>query len=154
MGFTVVNNKKNIDTSIISKASQYMNSRPDLVVYHSDNLVAYVVHTADPEPDVTLVGGMTENKLDKGRDALGQLMAGMEKVAGDLAYLHILRNIDISKRKFTFIEIFGVLVSLRSETCKIYKLVMNFKRAKSVLFMGKQELKPSEAMSILSGRTL
>ena len=71
----------------------------------------------------------------------------MEKVAGDLAYLHIQRNIDISKRKFTFIEILGVLVHLRNETCKIYKLVMDFKRSKSVLFSGKQELRPSEAMS-------
>ena len=98
MGLTVVN-KKNIDTSIISKASQYMNFRPDLVVYHSDNLVAYVVHTVDTEPDVTLMGGMTENKLLK-REALGQLLGGMEKVAGDLAYLHIQRNIDIQKEVY------------------------------------------------------
>ena len=30
-----------------------MNSRPDLVVYHRQNLIAYVVHTAGTEPDVT-----------------------------------------------------------------------------------------------------
>ena len=30
-----------------------MNSRPDLIVYHHQNLVAYVVHTAGTEPDVT-----------------------------------------------------------------------------------------------------
>ena len=44
----------------------------------------------DEEPDVTLKGGMTEHKL-KVKDTLGQLLGGMEKIAGDVAYRH-LRN--------------------------------------------------------------
>lgn len=45
----------------------------------------------DEELDVTLSACVTQNKLDVESQKLGQLLAGMEKVAGDIAFLHLSR---------------------------------------------------------------
>ena len=158
MGYTVVTNKCNIsdsDLAIVSKPSRYSLSKPDLVIYHSEELVAYVIHAPvdeepNEEPDVTLSAGMTENKLDIESQKLGQLLARMEKVAGDIAFLYLSQaDIPFIKRKFKFIQVYGLQVNHISQSCKVYKLVMDFKNCNSVLYIGKQELTPAEAISRL-----
>ena len=101
MGYTVVTKKSNVSDSnlaMVSKPSRYSHSKPDLVIYHSEELVAYMIHAPvdeepneelNEEPDVTLSAGVTENKLDIESQKFGQLLAGMEKVAGDIAILHL-----------------------------------------------------------------
>ena len=161
MGYTVVNkcNISDSDLAIVSKPSRYSLSKPDLVIYHSEELVAYVIHAPvdeelneelNEEPDVTLSAGMTENKLDIESQKLGQLLAGMEKVAGDIAFLYLSQaDIPFIKRKFKFIQVYGLQVNHISQSCKVYKLVMDFKNCNSVLYVGKQELTPAEAISRL-----
>ena len=124
MGYTVVTNKCNIsdsDLAIVSTPSRYSLSKPDLVIYHSEELVGYVIHAPvdeepneelNEEPDVTLSAGVTENKLDIESQKLGQLLAGMEKVAGDIAFLHLSQaGIPFIKRKFKFIQVYGLQVN-------------------------------------------
>ena len=43
----------------------------------------------EEEEEVTLTAGVTENKKVTDTDAKGQLLSSMDKVAGDLAYMHI-----------------------------------------------------------------
>ena len=155
MGFTVTTNKSNF-SGFISRASRYSSSKPDLVIYHGKELLAYVVHApgkepdSEEEPDVTLSAGMIENKLDEQQQHLGQLLAGMEKVAGDIAFLYLNhRHTPIKKKIFKFIQIYGLLVNHTSRSCKVYKLVMDFEKGQSLLYVGQQELTPSVAMSRL-----
>lgn len=119
MGYTVITNKSNIsDLVIVSKPSRYSLSKPSRVIYHSEELVASVVHAPvdeesdkelDEEPDVTLSAGVTENKLDVKYQKLGQLLVGMEKVAGDIAFLHLSQvSIPFIKKKFKFIQVYGL----------------------------------------------
>ena len=80
MGFTVTSNNSMIDYTV-THFSQYFISRPDLIIHHKRELLAYVVRPTEPdkepdeeldeepdkEPDkaqhVTLTAGVSENKL-------------------------------------------------------------------------------------------
>ena len=53
---------------------------------------------------VELKGGMTENKNQLKRDVEGQLLGGMEKMAGDLAFLQ-LQGVDPEQKRFNHIMI-------------------------------------------------
>ena len=90
MGLTVVTNKCRVDDASLTKnVSVYAKSRPEVVIFDWDTLVTYVVQGVtteleSEEKDMIIQGGMTENKLLI-KTNLGQLLAGMEKVAGDIA---------------------------------------------------------------------
>jgi hypothetical protein len=143
LGYTVTTNKSGSGT--VAKASKYYNSRPDLAIYQED--CAYVVIKAAPASDETseestddetttpntLIGGVTGN--------IGQLLAGMDKVAGDLAYQQ-LRNGGLSpeRRVFQQVKIYGLIIDLEDRKSKPYVLNMDFIMKSSVLFCGRQEL--------------
>lgn len=154
-GLAVVSNQSSVDGDV-SHCSQFFRSRPDLIIYHpeSDNQkAAYLLSTAneeqymelDEEPDMTLKGGMTEHKL-KVKDALGQLLGGMEKVSGDVAYRHLRKDLSVAKRSFQFIHVYGLLCDLETRKCRTYKLEMNFKLQQSKLFQGQEILEISEVV--------
>ena len=78
---------------------------------------------------------MTEHKLDL-KDAVGQLLAGMEKVAADLAHRHLRKDLPVAKRSFQFIQVYGLLCDLRTRKCRAYKLEMDFINHRSRLLEG------------------
>ena len=90
MGFIVTTNTSG---SGDSRASKYYNSRPDLAMYKEN--CGYIVMETSACEELTdetttattaaLHGDITENKNKINSDVEGQLLAGMEKVAGDLA---------------------------------------------------------------------
>jgi hypothetical protein len=150
LGYTVTTNKSGSGT--VAKASKYYNSRPDLAIYQED--CAYVVIKAAPASDETseestddettttntLIGGVTENKI-KVSGNVGQLLAGMDKVAGDLAYQQ-LRNGGLSpeRRVFQQVKIYGLIIDLEDRKSKPYVLNMDFIMKSSELCCGRQEL--------------
>ena len=83
---------------------------------------------------------MLENKKRHRRDATGQLLAGMEKVARDVAFRHLRSSLPLAKKAFTIIEVCGLLCEYATQTCKVYKLEMDFKKRRSILKSGKEEL--------------
>ena len=150
-GLAVVSNQSSVDGDV-SHYSQFFRSRPDLIIYNSksdDQKAAYLLSTAneeqDMESDVTLKAGMTEHKL-KVKDALGQLLGGMEKVAGDVAYRHLRKDLSVVKRAFQFIHVYGLLCDLGTRKCRTYKLEMDFKMQQSKLFQGQEILEISEVV--------
>ena len=135
MGFTITTNKSNF-SGFISRVSRYSSSKPDLIIYHSKELhvLACVVHApgiepdSEEEPDVMLSASMIEKKLDEQQQHLGQLLAGMEKVAGDIAFMYLNhRHTPIKEKIFKFIQIYGLLMNHTSRSCKVYKLVRRVK---------------------------
>lgn len=66
------------------RASRFYSSQPDMAIYHlSKHCAAIIVDGTDAEPCVTVTVAATESKRQPNRDSVGQLLAGMEKVAGD-----------------------------------------------------------------------
>ena len=55
----------------------------------------------------------------------------------------------LKEKIFKCIQIYGLLVNHTSRSCKVYKLVMDFEKGQSLLYVGQQELTPSVAMSRL-----
>ena len=131
MGFEVSMNTDLVPGLTNSLASKYYKSRPDIVMYMKD--LVYVVMSTSNETseestdETTLEGAVTENKKSVGGDIRGQLLAGMEKVAGDLAFKHI-RDAAIpeEKRVFRHITINGLVIDFGMLTCTPYKLNMDF----------------------------
>ena len=150
MGFVVASNTSTIDNALI-QGSQYFNSRPDLTIYHSGKSVAYVIQGTqtdeetgeemDEEPHkVTITaGGVTEQKL-KVKDDLGQLLRGMDKVAGHAAYMHLRRRLPIAEKVFDIIQVFGLLCYYGTRKCKAYKLMIDFLKKRSTLFYGAEDV--------------
>lgn len=150
LGFTVVANESVIETS--GKYSQYHHSRPDLIISHQEKLQVYVVHAATPEEssecDLSLRGAVRESKL-RVHDNCEQLVAEMDKVAGSIAEMHLRKKIKATKKKFRFIEVYGLLCDYSRKTCQVYKLKMDFKLYVSTLYEGRQELPLDEGISRL-----
>jgi hypothetical protein len=158
LGYIVTTNKSLHPVFGNSNASKYWNSRPDLVIYKNDH--AYVVITVEPASDETttdetttttiLRGGVTENITDIPGTVLGQLLTGMDKVAGDLAYQQ-LRNGELppERRVFQQIKIYGLIIDLEGSKSKPYVLNMDFNMKSSELFCGRQELDLATSMNRL-----
>ena len=157
-GFAVASNKSNVDGTVLQCSQFFRSTRPDLIIYHQesdDQLAAYLLCTSNEQQDtqsdeelamgespVTLNAGVTEHKL-KVKDNLGQLLAGMEKVAGDIACRHLRKDLSIAKRSFQFIHIYGLLCDLEKRKCRAYKLEMDFMTRQSRLLKGLEMLEIS-----------
>ena len=85
------------------------------------------------EEEVSIAAAVTENKLDSCDSAVPQLLAGMEKVAGDIAYRFVTSQ-SHEDRVFQHIDIFALVINHRDANCKAYQLHMNFKSTRSVLY--------------------
>jgi hypothetical protein len=134
-----------------NKTSKYYRSKPDLVIYKED--CAYVVikdapasdETSEESTDETTTHtiGVTENtvKVKASGDIVGQLLGGMDKVAGELAYEH-LRNgeLPIEIRLFRQIKVYGLIIDLEGGKSRPYMLNMDFVTKCSVVYRGRQEL--------------
>ena len=48
MGFTITSNNSMTENTV-THFSQYFNSRPDLIIYHKKELLAYVVRPTEPD---------------------------------------------------------------------------------------------------------
>ena len=64
-----------------------------MVIYHEvKHCAAVIVEEVDVVDDgETITVAATESKLECQGSSLAQLLAGMEKVAGDVAYVHLTR---------------------------------------------------------------
>ena len=99
---------------------------------------------------MTLKGGVTENKCQDDADSLGQLLAEIDKVAGDLAFKNFQDgNLSDEERIFKFIEIFALTINFNQETCHVYKLKMDFIETCSTLYIGKRVLSLNEGLNRL-----
>jgi hypothetical protein len=85
----------------------------------------------------TLISGVTENKM-KVSGSIGQLLARMDKVAGDLAYQQ-LQNGKLPPERQQ-IKIYGLIIDLEGRKSKPYVLNMDFNMKSSELLCGRQEL--------------
>ena len=69
----------------------------------------------------------------------------MEKVTGDLAYIHFQDgDIPSSEKEFRYIQVFGLIIDFEKLTCKVYKLSMDFCESTSTLYYSKQGLQLNE----------
>ena len=140
-GYTIETNK--VGTQHVSNVSKYSSSRSDLVTYCPTALQGCVVFQPETisiseEPkEVTLRGSLTENKKDGSRDPMGQLLGGMEKLAGDIALKYIHSR---PKELFNEIVIYGLTLSLQANECTGHKLTMNFNTNCSILESGDRQL--------------
>ena len=142
MGFIVTTNTSGSGNS---RASKYYNSRPDLAMYKEN--CGFIVMESSACEELTdetttattaaLHGGMTENKNKINSDVEGQLLAGMEKVAGDLAYQQLKQA---KEKVFQCIYIYGLVIDFENLKCKPYKLTMDFVSNSCILSIGRQEL--------------
>ena len=73
------------------------------------------------ESEVVLTAGATGNAQEK-PNKLPQLLAGMEKIAGDLAISYLQSGSNI----FQQIWIFRLIIDYKADSCKMYKLEINF----------------------------
>ena len=99
MGYDVIENKSSIakvgDCHYNPQASKYYLSRPDIVLYKPKKLCAYInVVDVDDESQsmqtlIVLRGANKLKLLDDSSKVMGQLLAEMEKVAGDLASMYL-----------------------------------------------------------------
>ena len=156
MGFSVTFNSGRLDDQAATQYSRYFNSRPDLTIYHPKKSVAYMVQHTQPveemeeevdKEQVTLRGGMAENNSNVKSDDIGQLLAGMDKVAGHLAHKHLQRDLPDNEKSFEIIEIYGLLCDFGTKKCQVYKLVMYFEDRMSKLYCGDQEVDLSTGIS-------
>ena len=92
---------------------------------------------------------MSEQKL-KVKDNVRQLLPGMDKASGHIAFKHLSKNIPVAEKSFEFIQVYGLLCDFETRRCKVYELVMNFSKGESNLMRGEEELDISTAMSRLS----
>ena len=140
MGYTVTTNTSSIPGICNSHSTKYFNSRPDLAMYKGDRM--YIV-MGKPSEESTQKGGMTENKnkIEKNKnDVEGQLLVGMEKMAGDLAYQQLQSGRDPKQKRYQHIKIYGLVVDYASFTSKAYQLNMDFVAKCSILYTSLQEL--------------
>ena len=165
MGYMVTTNKSSL-TGTSSKASKYFLSRPDLVLYHPDKCHGCVIIAEEssetqsdetpsapssPQTRVILKAGLTEKKpYQNSSDTLGQLLAGMEKVAGDMTWMHLTHGgISLKVKVFEQIELFGLIVNFEQLKCQAYKLKMEFDNNRSTLYAGNEELELNQAINRL-----
>ena len=107
MGFIVTTNTSG---SGDSRASKYYNSRSDLAMYKEN--CGYIVMETSACEELTdetttattaaLHGDITENKNKINSDVEGQLLAGMEKVAGDLALQELRSHKEAKEKVFQY----------------------------------------------------
>ena len=159
MGFIVASNTSVVGKDKTKPFSQYYKSRPDFVVYHPKQTVAWVIQPTvqadkeemDVEQDnahATISAGVAEFKLKVG-DNLGQLLAGMEKVAGDVAYEVLRKDIPAAEKAFETINIYGLLCDFTIRECQVYKLELDFVNTKSTLSKGDEDVPLATAISRL-----
>ena len=139
-GFRVATNTSG---SHKSKSSKYYNSRPDLTMYRN-NCGYIVIHTGASEESESPIAAISE----KG-DAVGQLLAGMDKVAGDLAFEQLRSNKAATERLFRYIIIYGLVINYEDHSCTPYKLTMDFVINSSTLDTGTQQLPLEEGVTRL-----
>ena len=155
MGYSVKMNTSAISGSCNSRSSKYYNSRPDLAVYKGGRIYVLMRKPSEDEDTSTsesttedtstsesiLKGGIAENKNELKRDIEGQLLGGIEKMAGDLAYLQLQEDVDNPEQiRFNHIMIYGLVIDYENLTTKAYHLDMNFVEKRSTLYTGKEEL--------------
>ena len=152
-GYKVYSDQSRIIESSNPQASRYFAARPDLVLYNPRKLHGVVCVLTEEEkgeqetePEPALIGAISENKLIDARDALGQLLGGMEKIAGDLAYEYI-RSVNF--QRFNKIQLTGLVMDYRKDECEVHELTIDFEKNWSILRTGQQKLRISDAANRL-----
>ena len=131
LGYMVETNKSNLFQrlgSTVHNTSIYSTSRPDLFLYHHEINQAYIV--SDKE---TILAATTENDATP----LPQLLANMEKVAGDAAWYWLRFS---TQKVFKYIVILGLAIDYQKRNSLAYKLKMDFELGVSTLYIGDEEL--------------
>ena len=134
LGYVVETNKSKLFQHLGSTShntSIYSTSRPDLFLYHHKINQAYIV--SDKE---TILAATTENKNDDATP-LPQLLANMEKVAGDVAWYWLRSS---TQKVFKHIVILGLAIDFQKRNSLAYKLKMDFEVGVSTLYIGDEEL--------------
>lgn len=144
----IVKSNKSVVSRNVRRYSMYCTSRPDLVIYHPSKLVLGSIVAAeqseqcrndecdDEDPTTTLMytGGITENTNS---DVIGQLLGGMEKLAGELAHEYIK---SAENPIFHVMELYGLCIYLGEggKYCTAHKLVMDFRDHRSTLYSSRE----------------
>ena len=80
----------------------------------------------------------------------GQLLAGMDKVAGELVHKHFCTPGSETENKiFNKIEIYGLIIYHETSDCSVHRFEMDFDKERSKLENGKQRLPLIEGFSRL-----
>lgn len=163
--YRVYSEQSTITTIGNRQASRYYTSKPDLVVYSPKKLCGVVIvkkeeteeenhasaeeGTEEGEPELYLKGGITENKKTVEKDILGQLLAGMEKVAGDITFEYLSRP---DSQRFHKIQITGLVIDYLKDECDAYELIIDFEQNISTLLRGNKKVNISDAINRLLSR--
>ena len=154
-GYKVYSDRSRIIEFNNPQASRYFASRPDLVLCNPCKLHGVICvlieeegeveGEQEPGPEQALIGAISENK--HARDVLGQLLGGMEKIAGDLAYEYIRSSAKF--QQFNKIQLTGLVMDYSEDECEVYELTMDFEENLSTLYSGQQKLCISDAANRL-----
>ena len=151
-GYKVYGDQSRIIECNNPQASKYFASRPDLVLYNPRKLHGVICvltveeSEQEPEPEEALIGAISESKLNA-KEVMGQLLGGMEKVAGDLAYEYIRNSANF--RQFNKIQLTGLVMDYKKDECEVHELIMDFEKNSSRLYSGQQKLRISDATNRL-----
>ena len=129
--------------------SKYFNSRPDLVIYHRHKLLAAtaVIDSDTSDEEDTLMGAVTENKLSSSSgDVEAQLLAEMEKVAGELVSKYFQKQGEV--KAINKIEIYGLIITF-PDTCRVRMLQMDFVSKSSCVHLGSESLTVTDGFNRL-----
>lgn len=101
--YRVYSEQSTITTIGNRQASRYYTSKPDLVVYSPKKLRGVVIVKEEETEEENLAFAEGEPK----KDILGQLLAGMEKVAGDITFEYLSRP---DSQRFCKIKVTGLVI--------------------------------------------
>ena len=116
--------------------SKYSTSKEDLVMYHKEFVkggkvtgALFQVQDEDETVETVVEGVAGELKLDPLETSMNQLIANMEKVAGNLAWMAVMNK----KEVFDKIKVYGLLTNCKDGTTRVATLLMDFIKRTSTL---------------------
>ena len=129
-GYVMTHNQSAILYSENPRVSRFYSSQPDMAIYHlSKHCAAIIVDGTDAEPGVTVTVAATESKRQPNRDSVGQLLAGMEKVAGDIVFLHLSHCSTLLE----YVNAYGLMIDYSTLKCSVYQMLLDFKLGETTM---------------------
>ena len=143
--YRVYSEQSTITTIGNRQASRYYTSKPDLVVYSPKKLRGVVIVKEEETEEENPASMEGEPK----KDILGQLLAGMEKVAGDITFEYLSHP---DSQRFRKIKITGLVIDCLKDECDAYELIIDFVQNISTLLRGNKKVNISDAVNRLLSR--
>ena len=147
-GYIVESNRSKTQGELTKRVSKYYASRPDLLIYHPADLRAAVIA---PDPAQSGYEEADQGDADKDEVTLrggseGQLLGGMEKVAGEVALGYLIQG---HEKLFNKLVVYGLILNFQDSVCTAHKLTMDFDTYNSVFETGNEQLEIVDGLNRL-----